>query len=511
MPMLSIFVTTELIPKIETFIHTEDRLSELVKIHDSMEVRPEANANSLIVDSRGILTALDWQNTSPPYLLSNPLPLEKNILLALIFSRLDNDEKAWSYLEQHPLLQFDVGVSKRLQYGYQIGLQELNEVVKYIDKQNDLEQYRLLHNSAVVRHYGYLDTEVPYPEIARYYEKALEQATNEEYRAFTAKHYSTLLLDAGELEGAIELLETCIEKAISEEANFSLKAVLTNVWMKQLVVPYDEHLLEKLKSTLWEVLQFFEKQDRNAEAGLLLVDAAHIANISDSFSESLGYISKAIRIFEEEELEELAGNAFLRKGTLLYTWAQNGNPQFYKPAIESYQQALKVFRQELAPDVFADIHHNLAVLYSEIPSETKKRGIWAGVAVASFQEALKFYTKDKFPYEYGMITNNYGNALTKFPQAIHSDNYEKALFQYQEALDVRTPQYPYERAITLLNYLETSWNVSNHDDSFNEVRFADMLSKAREVKTLVKEPEMLAEAQKHLDMLAELKQVAENS
>jgi tetratricopeptide (TPR) repeat protein len=258
-------------------------------------------------------------------------------------------------------------------------------------------------------------------------------------------------------------------------------------------------------------LQYFEKQGRSAEAGLLYVDAAHIANISESFSESLGYITNAIKIFEEEELHELAGNAQLRKGTLLYTWAQNGNPQFYKPAIESYQQALQVFKQEETPDVFADIHHNLAVLYSEMPADPKKRGIWAGVASASFQEALNYFTKESFPYQYGMICNNFGNALTKFPPAIHSDNYEKALFYYQEALSVRTADYPYERAISLLNYLEASWNVSNNSDDFNEERYQDMLDKAKEVKVLVDDQAMNEEVDKHLTMLEELKMLAKNA
>ena len=242
------------------------------------------------------------------------------------------------------------------------------------------------------------------------------------------------------------------------------------------------------------------------ETGLLLLDAAHIANLSESFSESLGYASRAIKIFEAEELKELAGNAHYRKGTLLYTWAQKGNPQFFKPAIESYQEALKVFTKEVTPDVFADIHHNLGVLYTDMPSDHKKKSIWAGVAVASFDEALAFYTKNNYPYQYGMICNNYGNAFTKFPQAVLTDNHEKALFYYQEALDVRTAEYPYERAITLLNFLEASWDVGNDPDTFNEKRYEDMVAKAKEVKTLVEDAEMLSEADKHLNLLQELKQ-----
>ena len=509
--MVSIFTANGYIHAVGQALQAEYGLSDLVAVQDSSQAAPLASGNSLIVDSRGILQPIDWHNTSPPYLLSSPLPFRKETLLGLIFSQLDNGEKAWFYLEDQPSLQFDIGIMNRLRHGLQIRLAEFTEIRDSSGQQPDFERYRIQHNAAIMRHYGYLDKEAGFQMVEKYYQQALESAPNAEYRAFTAKHYATLLLDGGALPMAENVLENNIREAISDDAKYGLKAVLSNVWMKQLAVPYDPALLAKLKDTLWEALQFFEANGRKAEAALLLMDAAQIANISQSFAEALGYITRAIRIFTEEGLEELAGNAFLGKGTLLYTWAQNGNPQFYKPAIESYQQALKVFRQDVAPDVFADIHHNLAVLYSEMPADNKKRGIWAGVASASFQEALNFYTKEQYPYEYGMICNNFGNALTKFPLAVHSDNYEKSLYYYQEALSVRTPQYPYERAITLLNFLEASWNVSNHSEAFNRERYEDMVAKAQEVKTLEVDAEMLREADNHLEMLEQLKQVAEKA
>lgn len=505
--MLSVYVTTEQRKFVEQAIAKEDRLSELVAIHSLLESKPPSNDSIILLDSRGISQPLDWENTSSPYLMQESWPADEAILLGLIFSKLDNGEKAWAYLNGKTELLFDVGVKSRLKYGYQLDLSEFES-----NKAEDgYEAYRNAHNLAIVQHYGYLTSQPDLQAVESHYTKALDLVPSPELAAYTVKEYATLLIDTEQVDKAVELLNQYLEGSISDAAQFSLKAVLTNAWMKQLTVPYDPTLVENLKNTLWEVLQYFEKQGRSAEAGLLYVDAAHIANISESFSESLGYITNAIKIFEEEELHELAGNAQLRKGTLLYTWAQNGNPQFYKPAIESYQQALQVFKQEETPDVFADIHHNLAVLYSEMPADPKKRGIWAGVASASFQEALNYFTKESFPYQYGMICNNFGNALTKFPPAIHSDNYEKALFYYQEALSVRTADYPYERAISLLNYLEASWNVSNTSDDFNEERYQDMLDKAKEVKVLVDDQAMNEEADKHLTMLDELKMLAKNA
>ena len=279
---------------------------------------------------------------------------------------------------------------------------------------------------------------------------------------------------------AENILLAAVDYALSDDAKTELKNALVAVWMKKLVVPYDKPLLAHVKNTLWDILQTFEKQGRALETAMTLVDASHIANISDSFAESLGYISRAIDIFRKEEATELLGNAQYRKATLLYTWAKSGNPQFLKGAMDAYQQALKVFNREDTPSVFADIQHHLGVIYSEIPDEIKKKGIWASVSSSSFNEALNFYTEEDYPYEHAMVCNSFGNAMTKYPTAIHSDNYEKALFYYQKALTIRTAdKYPIERALTLLNFLEASWQVGSGTKDSDAHRFRDMIAKAR--------------------------------
>ena len=333
----------------------------------------------------------------------------------------------------------------------------------------------------------------------------MKSAPTDAHQAFTARQYALLLIDLGQAAQAGKALEGIHTEQLSAEAKIELLHTQCQAWLQQLSVPYDHALLDQLKSSLWEVLKAYEQANRSVEAGLLLLDATQIANLDGSFAEALGYVTRAIRIFEEEGLTELMGNAQLRKGTLLYTWAQQDNPQFFRAAVEAYQETLKVFTKQAAPSVFAEVHHHLGVIYTDMPTDSKKKSIWAGVANSSFLEALEYFTKSEFPYEYGMICNSYANAFTKFPQAVLTDNYEKALFYYQEALDVRTTAFPFERALTLLNYLEASWRVGNSNEEFNEVRFQDMLAKAEEVKTLIEDPEMIKAADQHLELLAELR------
>ena len=499
--MLSIFATTEYHKQLKQIIGKEDRLDELVNIIDILEKRPVPSANSILIKKGEIAFPIDWYNMQPPFILPEEIELNEANLLGIVFSKLNNFEKAYFYLKkQNPSLFKELDFINRLQQGIPIGTDEL------ASHYSPFEEYRLMHNQAILRHYTATPENFDADKTVYFYEEAVKCAPNEEYRAYTSRQLALLFIDLQQAQKAVRVLESLHSPDLSKEAKNEIKQAVSQAWMQQLTVPYDTGLLKKLKNTLWEVLQFYEQANRNAEAGLLLLDAAHIANISESFSESLGYATRAINIFEEEGLEELAGNAHLRKGTLLYTWAQNGNPQFFKPAVESYQKALKIFTKESAPNVFADIQHHLAVIFTDMPTDTKKKGLWAGVAVSSFNEALEFYTKEKYPYEYAMICNNYGNAFTKFPKAVLSDNFEKALFYYQESLNIRTAAYPYERAITLLNFLEASWNVSNGSGDFNEERYLDMVEKAEEVKTLVNEKDMIAEAEKHLALLNDLKQ-----
>ncbi|MFM6347440.1 MAG: hypothetical protein ACKPFK_20150, partial [Dolichospermum sp.] len=107
----------------------------------------------------------------------------------------------------------------------------------------------------------------------------------------------------------------------------SLKTLLSSIWLAKLVVPYDKLLMEQLKELLWECLQYYEKRKLSIQAAFVLLDASAVANYDASFSESLGYISKAIDLLRREEQPELLAQANMRKGNLLFTWAQNGNTQ----------------------------------------------------------------------------------------------------------------------------------------------------------------------------------------
>ncbi len=498
--MISIFTTTDQKSAVEEIIKREDRLDELISYHDTEEVGRCDNVFALKVETSGITVLPDWNESNPPYLLPRNLPLKEEILLGLIFDALKNTSKSKYYLNQWGDLEADLNMRHKLRYSYAIEEFEINWDKIKAGTTDLYEKYRYLHNTGVVCHYGYLKHKSVL-DAEKYYVEALDTAPDNYYRSFTTKHYATLLVDAGDPIRAIDLLKRSLEKCDDEYIKYNLNPLLISAMMSQASLSSDPDWMEDLKGKIWGCIRHFEKKNLRVETAFQYLNALQITNLEQNFAEGLGYANRAMTLFAEEELPELIAEVNMEKGNLLYSWAQSGNPQFFKPAIEAYQESLKIFSKSFAPDIFAKIHHQLAVIYASMPADRRKKSVLAGLAVSSFHESLEFYKKKKYPYEYAMICNDYGNALMKFPPAVHTDHFEKALFYYQEALGIRSDAFPLERTITLLNYLEASWQVGNSSDSLNKKRFDDMVRKAQEIKNLVDDPELINEADRHLKML----------
>lgn len=500
--MLQLFINPKDENQIWSIINSEHRLAELITIQDIAAITDVGNFDHLIVQEEGIRLPLIWSNEEPPYIFQNLIPFSVENLLALTYFKLENYDKAYHFAENNAILLADIDTQNCLKHGISL---RIDEEISPIESFSKFDIYRHWHNLAVKSYYGETINFVNIYQIKVFFQKAIEAAPNDEYVAYTVKHFASLLLDAEELDNAEILLENTVKQAISEGAKHELMAIQYGVWLKKLGVPYDEQLLSKIKETLWSVLQYYENRNNQIQVALLLVDAAQIANISESFTEALGYISRAVDILRKEEIPELLANAQYRRGVLFYTWAQNGNLQFYKPAMEAYQEALKVFNYENAPDIFAEIQHHLGVIYSEIPDEAKKKSLWAAVSVSSFNQALNHFTRETHPFEFSMICNSYANALTKYPPSVKSDNFAKALNLYRQALEIRTiSEYPYERVLTILNFLEACWFVNLENEKEEQALFEEMSQLANEVTHLTNDEKLIQDAKQHLEKIHKL-------
>ncbi|MEO0341241.1 MAG: hypothetical protein AAF242_18770, partial [Bacteroidota bacterium] len=336
--MINIFAPSESHTFLQEIIDQEDRLSELVRIVDFLEQRPSASAHTLIIKNGEIAFPIDWYNIQPPFILPEFVDLNAANLLGLIFASLDNYEKAYAHLHKsNPSLFKELDFINRLKQGISIDPGEL------LSQYSHFEEYRLMHNQAIVGYYGATTESFDPDKTAYFFSEAFQNAPTDDHQAFTAMHFALFLIDLGQQENALRLLEDSLNLELSSDAKTGLIYTQCQAWLSQLQIPYDQQLLEKLKTNLWEVLQSYELQHRDRETALLLIDAGIIANYSESWSESLGYYNRAIDLFEKENLPELAANAQYRKGILLFTWAKQGNPQFFRVAAETFQKAVRVF------------------------------------------------------------------------------------------------------------------------------------------------------------------------
>ncbi|MGB6035937.1 MAG: hypothetical protein WBG42_06690 [Cryomorphaceae bacterium] len=490
--MLTILTTTEEKSAVEQAIRSVDRLDELVTVTNTAAT--VADAKTLVIREGEIISPFDWYDLEPPYVLPH-FPFSEKNLMALTFFRLGNHQKAFEYLEEGTPLFHHLLIATHLQFGYEISAEMI-----------DFSQKTSAHNSAIIGYYGNINDQPTYPEMKAAFEKAIDKADNDEIKLFSVKHYLNLLLDAGDLAAAKQIIEKNQKLAISDDAKFALQIQLTTILKEELKLPYQKEELEKILNLQLEAIAHFESKGLKTQAGLLLVDAAEIANFKEDFITSKDLINKAIQYFREEDIPEFLGEAGLKKAILLYTWSKNGSPQYYKAAINAFQDVLKIFKRDTHPQKFADVHHNLALIYSEIPVGTEEKPMWTAFCASSFKEVLAYYTKEKYPYEHAMASHNYATALMDFPPAKIHDNLAKATELFETALEVRTADaYPFERALTLLNQLELGWLTHNENQADELKKHGEMMSKAEEVKTLVTDPALLEKADEHLEKLEKVR------
>src|SRR6218665_2079406 len=460
--------------------------------------------NAVCIDESGVCIKPDWIEQRPAFVFPKRIPFTKNNFLGILFGLLGYEEKYSELLKDFPdwLLLFDA--AQKIISGEEADVM-LASLLKKDALSSPFENYAFNHNAAVALNYCRYENAVGQEVIEAYYNAALELALEPEYKAYTLKYYIAFLMDNNLASQAREKLDLHAPESLAAYPKFSLERIRQQAVLRTTSFPVDASLLTEAKERLRETLHFFESRGHKIMAGLLCADVAAAANICHNHAEALEYISKAISYFKNEGQEEMAAQAQLASGRLWHERAQNGHPQCRRNALESYQEALKVFTRNEAPQVFADIHHQLGIIYAELPDDPKKQRLWATAAASSFTEALNYYNKEERPYGYGMVCCSFANACSKFPEGVESEALEKALWLYNEALTVRpASSFPVERAVTLLNYLEISWKAGNPEKGFNMERYNDMLQKANEIKTLTKDEPLLREAGKHLELLEEL-------
>jgi tetratricopeptide (TPR) repeat protein len=485
--MLFISATIDRQADLQALVAATPGLADLLTLV-SLTDQPDVAAD-LHVDAEGLHILPDWANRRPPLISASAAPLTQANLLGALCFQLGDLETAYQHWQAcpgwHTLAAQGLGGSPDT---------------------SPCSEFEEAHNRAILQHY-LPQAGLDYAALCAAYAAALATAPDASHRAYTARHFATLLTDHGEAEPALTLLNEASVPSLPLAGRIALKTASVAALLQGLAPPYDADRMAELKAFISDCLAYYEAHSQPLEVALQLQSASLIASLDQSYAEALGYIQRALRLFEAEGATDLWASAMLRQATLLQSWAGEGQPQFFRAAIESYQKALKVFTQADAPEAFADIHHHLALIYTEMPAPREKKGLLAGLAVSSFETALEYFTQERSPYQFASICNNFGNAFTRFPTAYGLDNYRKAIHYLEAALTIRQPEtHPEERATTILNLLEAYWELPDEQNvaGLNQALYQKMLRLAAEVPTLSQQIDLHQRAEAHLDQLRAL-------
>jgi tetratricopeptide (TPR) repeat protein len=129
-------------------------------------------------------------------------------------------------------------------------------------------------------------------------------------------------------------------------------------------------------------------------------------------------------------------------------------------SIHFYHEALRVFTWEKYPQEYAILYNNIAIAYLSMPMSSERESLCQGLAIQSFEIALKHINIIDHPREYAMLQNNLGNALQYLVSSHPIENNLRAILAYDEALKVRNLQYtPLEYANTISNKANVLFNL----------------------------------------------------
>jgi tetratricopeptide (TPR) repeat protein len=134
-------------------------------------------------------------------------------------------------------------------------------------------------------------------------------------------------------------------------------------------------------------------------------------------------------------------------------------------SIHAYHEALRVFTWQNFPQEYAILYNNIAIAYLSMPLASEREYLRQGLAVQSFEVALKHISLIDHPREYAMLQNNLGNALQYLVSSHPVENNLKAIAAYDEALKVRNfKDTPLEYANTISNKANALFNLPDNPE-----------------------------------------------
>lgn len=164
---------------------------------------------------------------------------------------------------------------------------------------------------------------------------------------------------------------------------------------------------------------------------------AQRAQVLPSANEAIVAWRDALQLSAGARLPHLRADLSLNLALALHESA-GAQRQRLVEAVNWYQEALHGgITLEDRPETYAQVQNNLGLAYISMPMTSAGDKIRLAVAVQSFREALKVYTRDAHPDEWSSAMLNMANALQYLPSSHPQENLIEAVNGYEALLEVR--------------------------------------------------------------------------
>lgn len=220
-----------------------------------------------------------------------------------------------------------------------------------------------------------------------------------------------------------------------ETSDGELRAVLLSAWAAQALEQKRPDLAAAVLAESAEIARTHSP----LLAAQLLSDLAGLRQQQGEVALATQHYREALRLLEGSGLHELRAQLFLQLGMLYHDGARGQRGPLLEAA-RCYQEALRVFTRQTAPELYALAQNNLALAYLAMPLTEASDQLRKAIAVQALRETLTVYSRESYPEQWASAQLNLANALQHLPSSHPQDNLVEAVQLYEDLLAARDPQ-----------------------------------------------------------------------
>lgn len=259
-----------------------------------------------------------------------------------------------------------------------------------------------------------------------------------------------------------------------------------------------------------KAIEFLQEAAETAKPVSPMLYAQILTSLAEIKHQFLGASADVIQTYKtaldtlkKSELESNKASLNMNLG-ICYQEMSSGNRGALLEAVKCYQEALKFFIREKFPEEFAFAQNNLALAYLSIPTIEASDQLRVAIAIQALREALKVYQRETHAELWASTQLNLANALQYAPTSHVQENLEESVRIYEEILEVRRPT---ENPIGYARLLANQGNALAHLGIFDHA--VPKLNEAKNIFNQVGDLDSANAVSEQLSVISN--QIAENS